>query len=167
MNYFNEKIWNNDAKLRQMVILFKAAQVINPAYINKMILGAAVGYDQAALRADMQPLVDANVLRAADVHAAAQEFVDYALAIVNWEPPIDTTDFKGLRLKIEEFWVHTNTAGRLPGWCAIVAKLSLLQPSSAAAERVFSILKRVYGPGQVRALNDGIEVSVMLQFIGR
>jgi hypothetical protein len=164
VTYFHTKIWNDDAKLRPMVILYKATQVINPAYINRRIAGAAIGYDQLALRAEMQPLIDAAVLTQADVDGAAQEFVDYTLAIQHWEAPPDICAFKELRLKIEAFWTTTNSDRALPAWCAIVAKLSLLQPSSAAAERVFSILKRVYGPGQTRALNDGIELSVMLQF---
>ena len=39
----------------------------------------------------------------------------------------------------------------------------LVQPSSAAAERVFSLLKSSFGDQQEAALQDYIETSLMLQ----
>ena len=46
----------------------------------------------------------------------------------------------------------------------IVLKLSLLQPSSASAERVFSLLIRLFGKQQVRSLNDYKEGVVMMNY---
>ena len=43
-------------------------------------------------------------------------------------------------------------------------KVFLLQPSSAAAERVFSVLKNSFGEQQIHSLQDYIESSVMLQY---
>ena len=42
--------------------------------------------------------------------------------------------------------------------------LTLIQPSSAAAERVFSLLANSFGSKQENALGDYIEASVVLQY---
>ena len=51
----------------------------------------------------------------------------------------------------------------LPKWANAFKKVLLVQPSSAAAERVFSILQR-FTAQQQSSLEDYIEHSVMLQF---
>ena len=43
----------------------------------------------------------------------------------------------------------------------------LIQPSSAAAERAFSILCNSFGERQESSLQDYIECSIMLQYNGR
>ena len=52
----------------------------------------------------------------------------------------------------------------LPHWSAAVKKIILVQPSSAAAERVFSLLKASFSDRQDGALQDYLEVSLMLQY---
>ena len=44
------------------------------------------------------------------------------------------------------------------------ARVLLLQPSSAAAERVFSLLANSFSEQQTRALEDYVQTSVMLQY---
>jgi len=61
-----------------------------------------------------------------------------------------------------EWWRSNATS--LPCWSVAAAKVLLLQPSSAAAERVFSILSNCFGEQQDRALQDYIEASLMLQY---
>ena len=51
----------------------------------------------------------------------------------------------------------------LPSWAAAAAKVLLVQPSSAASERVFSLLKQSFGDQQYNSLQDYIEASLMLQ----
>ena len=51
----------------------------------------------------------------------------------------------------------------LPKWSAPARKVILIQPSSAAAERIFSLLKATFSEQQELALNDYIETSIMLQ----
>lgn len=60
-------------------------------------------------------------------------------------------------------WWKAN-AIELPTWPSVTADILLVQPSSAAAERVFSLLKASFGPQQDSALNDYIETSLMLQY---
>ena len=52
----------------------------------------------------------------------------------------------------------------LPHWAAAVQKLILVQPSSAAAERVFSLLKASSSERQDHALQDYFETSFELQY---
>ena len=61
-----------------------------------------------------------------------------------------------------QWWkLHATT---LPNWSAAAKKIILIQPSSAAAERVFSLLKSSFGEQQDMALQDYIEASIMLQY---
>ena len=52
-------------------------------------------------------------------------------------------------------------------WSSAVRKILLVQPSSAAAERVFSILTTSFGHLQNQSLSDYIELSLMLQYNNR
>ena len=49
-------------------------------------------------------------------------------------------------------------------WSAAAAEVAVLQPFSAAAERVSSILNRSFNDSQNHALQDSVETSVMMQF---
>ena len=60
-------------------------------------------------------------------------------------------------------WWKLNTIS-LPRWSAAVRRALLVQPSSAAAKRVFSLLKLSFGDQQDNSLQDYIEASLMLQF---
>ena len=51
----------------------------------------------------------------------------------------------------------------LPHWSLAVKKGLLLQPSSAASERVFSLLNNSFNDRQHNSLEDYIETSIMLQ----
>lgn len=57
-----------------------------------------------------------------------------------------------------------NHSSDLPHWCNAAKNVLLVQPSSAAAERVFSILKSSFGPQQDHSLQDYIQSSLMLQY---
>ena len=57
-----------------------------------------------------------------------------------------------------------NHAIELPNWAAAFRLVLLVQPSSAAAERVFSILQCCFNEKQRSSLEDYIELSIMLQF---
>ena len=62
--------------------------------------------------------------------------------------------------------VETN-ATDLPSWSAAVEKLVLVQPSSAAAERVFSLLVTMFCDQQHDTLEDMIKAALMLRVNGR
>ena len=50
-------------------------------------------------------------------------------------------------------WWKAHTVD-LPHWSSAAADVLLVQPSSATAERVFSLLKATFGPQQDTTLND-------------
>ena len=52
----------------------------------------------------------------------------------------------------------------IESWCNALRKVLLVQPSSAAAERVFSLLQNSFSDRQERALEDYIEAAIMLQY---
>ena len=51
----------------------------------------------------------------------------------------------------------------LPSWSSAVRKLIIVQPSSATAERVFSLLVTMFGDQQNETLEDYIEAALMLR----
>ena len=55
----------------------------------------------------------------------------------------------------------------LPHWAAAAKKVLVVQPSSAASERAFSLLVSTFHDQQSQSLVDCIELSMMLQFNGR
>ena len=61
-----------------------------------------------------------------------------------------------------EWWKYHSAD--LPMWARSFQKIALIQPSSAAAERVFSILQSSFGKQQEQSLEDFIQLSVMLQY---
>ena len=60
-------------------------------------------------------------------------------------------------------WWSRNEAN-LPNWSSVVKKVLLVQPSSASAERVFSIMKNFFTNQQDAALEQTVEASVMLYY---
>ena len=70
--------------------------------------------------------------------------------------------FKDKAKRVDDFWHDAND---FPAWTKLAQHLSLLQPSSASVERVFSrliaILRR---PGMDTALIDNIEATLMLMY---
>ena len=60
-------------------------------------------------------------------------------------------------------WWKMN-ATSLPTWSSTTQQVLLIQPSSAASERVFSLLKNSFGDQQLAALEDYVETSLILQY---
>ena len=60
-------------------------------------------------------------------------------------------------------WWRMNSES-LPKWSVGARQILLIQPSSAAAERVFSILTSSFSEQQIHSLNDYVEASIMLQY---
>ena len=63
--------------------------------------------------------------------------------------------------KVAWWAAHADT---LPHWSSMVKMLLLIQPSSASAERAFSILANAFNAQQDRTLQDYLEACVMLQY---
>ena len=74
-----------------------------------------------------------------------------------------------LRLQIKDGVVKwwRQQSDNLPHWSSAVMKVLLVQPSSAAAERVFSFLNSLVNDSQEHALVDYVQACVMLQYNSR
>ena len=72
----------------------------------------------------------------------------------------------GVTVESEEDKVKwwSNQEISLPTWSAALKKILLVQPSSASAERVFSLLKNGFNRQQDAALEETVEASVMLRY---
>ena len=129
---------------RSTVMAFKAAQIFDPVYAQAM----AVNLDKVeALRCF--PCLDDD----ATIQDLLTELPLYVAAI-------DGVELEG-KDEILRWWARQHT---LPCWKSAVKKLLLVQPSSTAAERVFSILNSCFGDDQVSSLEDYIESAVMLRY---
>ena len=62
-----------------------------------------------------------------------------------------------------EWWKYHSAD--IPMWARLFRKIALIHPSSAAAERVFSLLQSSFGKQQEQSLEDYIQLSVMMQYI--
>ena len=65
-------------------------------------------------------------------------------------------------IDILEWWKRNEAA--LLHWSAAAKKILLVQPSSAASERVFSLLDNLFGFKQNSSLEDYVETSILLQY---
>ena len=52
----------------------------------------------------------------------------------------------------------------IPNWAKACKKILLIQPLSAASERVFSLLENSFQDSQAYAMQDYIEASIMLHY---
>ena len=80
------------------------------------------------------------------------ELPSYISKVSEFDPSID----------ILHWWKQNKSA--LSCRAAAVCKVLLVQPSYAASERVFSLLKSYFNPQQQSSLQDYIETSLMLQY---
>jgi hypothetical protein len=140
LNYFHKKFTD---ELSGTVAAFKAARLFLPHKVDEMKPDASA---IDALRA-FPFLDDITVL-----DGLKQELPSYLAKAADVSPSIEPLPW----------W--KNNAEDLPSWSKAVCKVALVQPSSAAAERVFSLLQCSFGPQQDLSLQDYIECSLMLQY---
>ena len=75
---------------------------------------------------------------------------------------IAITDGVSTEVQKTMWWKNHETV--LPKWSSACKLAPLVQPSSAAAERVFSVLSNSFRDQEMHSLEDYIETSVMLQY---
>ena len=61
---------------------------------------------------------------------------------------------------------YKNHSGEIGAWAEASLIALSFTPSSAAAERVFSLLKTLFGPNQDMALADFVQGSMMVRYNG-
>lgn len=141
-DYFTSRIW--EGVLEHQVLLFKATRLANPIRMRDLNPSAE---DVAR---DLQ-----RVGRHCDVNGMIEELPRYQALLrgMRAAPTLES---------LLEFW--RTKQGELPHWYAFVERLLLWQPSSAAAERVFSLLNNTFGTDRAHTKNDYVAASVMRQY---
>ena len=141
-DYFKSK-FDND--LKPVLDAFKAARYFSPSKFDELKPSVA---DVDSLRTfsflDSQTIVDS----------------------LKTELPAYIAAAAGVSTEIDPISWWKNHATELPNWATAFRAVILVQPSSAAAERVFSILQR-FTAQQESSLEDYIELSIMLQYNNR
>ena len=84
-----------------------------------------------------------------------EEFPLYVAASEDIDPSYDPL----------QFWRQHEQS--LPAWSQAARQIILIQPSSAALERVFSLLMNSFAERQNSSLQDYIEASIMMQYNNR
>ena len=73
-----------------------------------------------------------------------------------------TSDIPQYTAAVLAFWCAQGAS--LPGWASAAKKVFALTPTSAASERVFALLKSMFGSDQHHSLSDYIQAALMLRY---
>ena len=120
---------------------FKAARLFSPHFVNKTKPERIALTSLSTFSFITEPVL-LNLKKEFPLYVAAVEDISSELdAILFWK----------------------QYANNIPTWKEAAAKVILLQPSSAAAERVFSLLKNSFGDQQLKSLEDYLEASSIVQ----
>ena len=142
-DYFESKF---EGDLKPAVLLFKAARYFDPC---KAVELKPTCCDLDSLRAF--PCLDEDSI----IDGLKSELPEYMAKAEDVAPTISRTDW----------W--SDHESELPNWSNACKQSLLFQPSSAAAERVFSLLQNSFKDQQYSSLEDYIQTSIMLQYNNR
>lgn len=141
LQYFSEQL-ESDSSLP--LSAFKAARLFSPNKVNEM----------KPVAADVDILLALPFLSdSATIANLKMELPAYLAKVIDISPQVDALD-----------WWEQNE----PRFTALVGsskkKTLLVQPSSAAAERAFSLLVNSFNDRRQNSLEDYMEASIMLQY---
>ena len=142
--YFKSKFYND---LKAAMEAFKAAWYFSPLKMAELQPTAA----------DLDALFSLPFLKSSDISTLKSELSTYIAAVEDVSNSIDPL----------EWWEYNEI--KLQNWASAFIKLILVQPSSAAAETVFSLLSNTFSKHQTSSLEDYVQISysVMLQYNNR
>ena len=87
------------------------------------------------------------------------------LAAARGAPVFDTSDIDAFTNSLLQWW---RINGKLfPVWAQAARIAFAITPSSAACERIFALLKNMFGEDQMAVLADILEAALMLRYNGR
>ena len=136
--YFQEKFDYYNGELKDVLSAFKAARFFSPSQMDE--IRPASG--------DMDSLKSFSFIEDSLVDRLKDELPQYQAAVEDVSQEVDTI----------KWWKdHQN---ELPAWAEACKLVLLVQPSSAAAERVFSLLENSFSSSQTSALEDYISLSI-------
>ena len=138
-NYFKEK-FNDD--LWSTVELFKTARYFFPSKVSEL---KPTSSDLSSLSAF--PCFDSEA-----IEEMKSELPTYLATAEGVTPQFNPC----------EWWKYHSAD--IPMWARSFWKIALIQPSSTAAERVFSLLQSSFGKQQEQSWEDYIQLSVIMQY---
>ena len=130
--------------------MWSLARMFNPSHAAQHL--APDGVDALA---DIKPLGYHNLIEGlkSEVHA----YLTACVGVV-----VDTTSMEAFTNSILLFWRRNGP--KFPTWAVAARIMFAMTPNSASAERVFSLLKAMFGDARACSLSDLIEGSLMLKF---
>lgn len=142
IKYYRERL---EDSMKIPLKAFRAARIFLPSKVQEMKVDIS-SVDELAV----YPFISSTTLE-----QLKAELPRYIASCEDVDPSYDVC----------KFW--RNHSDSLPYWSGAAAKVITLQPSSATAERVFSILNQSFNCNQKCTLQDLVEASIMLQFNNR
>ena len=139
LQYFTTQLGSS---LKVPLAAFRAARLLNPQKVAETLPNASAVDELSSF-----PFVTTTMLS------------NFKAELPSYIAKADGIDPTFCRLR---WW--KNNSSSLPHWSALARQVLLVQPSSAAAERVFSLLANSFGDQQNNALQDYVETSIMLQY---
>ena len=94
--------------------------------------------------------------------AALKAEVDMYRVAARAAPALDHNDVKAFTDGVLEFW--RKQGSKMPAWRKAAKIVFAIPPTSAASERVFSLLEAMFGKGHDSALSDLIQAALMLRY---
>ena len=139
------------------VAMARLARILNPT----RVLDIGISIDDATAFCNVFPFKEFRTPEF--VKSLCEELPAYKSRAASCR--IDETGPHSVTALAEAIWLWwSRQESFLPTWCAAAKVIALISPSSAAVERVFSILRRHFGDDQKRSLEDYVEGSVMLEY---
>ena len=131
--------------------IFKLAQCFDPSFAATSLT-----------RLMVEDLAKITPLAAHDlIPRMLKELPDYLLA-ANTCTGFDRSSVKDFTEGVLLWWKHNSS--RFPSWAIAARIVFAITPSSAASERVFSLVKAMFGKDQLSSLGDQLQGSVMLRY---
>ena len=140
LDYFQEKFGNDSIS---PLNAFRAARYLSPSKVNEIQPSTSDIDSLCAIPFLNDPTIIADLRKELPVYLAKADSVSTTVDVLGW-------------------WKQNEHA--LPNWSSAARKTMLIQPSSAAAERVFSLLNNSFSTKQYNSLEDYIECSLLLQY---
>ena len=140
VQYLKSKFSN---ELSTSLSIFKAARVFAPSKVKEMTPDISMVNSLS----EIAFLNDQTIL-----NNLKSELPQYIAKAAETSPEVD----------VMSWWFEHSD--ELPHWSAAAKMVALIQPSSGAVERVFSILTDTFSTQQDSSLQDYIEASLMLQY---
>jgi hypothetical protein len=156
--------FEKDSKARQFRAvndLFGFARLFNPVYAKEWIDGKEAGTPPFNLNEELAKPAVSEVLLGLGKNIKQELTADFGRFVAAIEQRVEV----GRKYRPDDVLEWWKTNGSLTGsWAAAARLFSLLQPSSASVERVFSMLRAAVTEQQEKMLEDQQELRIRMRY---